>query len=187
MASRKVIYQTLQDWNNPNDVRDNGPFPCTSDDAWLGDGYYFWDTFLDLAHWWGEAQHNGKYIIVKGVCKFKRKHCFDLQGEPEHMALFISIAKLFESEGYLFDDTTVNEILEYLKENGMFDYKAVRAVGVQSISPTKWPQYSYRLLFNPETKHFIELMPAIQICFYDKNCMDMKDYEIIYPDKHKAA
>ena len=48
----KKIFQTLEDRNNPDEVESQGPFICTNN-PWLGKGYYFWDTFLDLAHWWG--------------------------------------------------------------------------------------------------------------------------------------
>lgn len=182
--ARKNIYQTLQDWENPDHVINHGPFDCTSEDAWLGDGYYFWDTFQDLAHWWGESQHKKKYIVCKGQSNFDRQLCLDLQGEPEDMALFMSIVDVMNSENLISDKTTVNEVLQYLKNIGLFHYHAVRVVGVLSVSPTKWPQYSHKLLFNPETQHFLNLMPAIQICFYNKDCMDMKDYQIIYPEKY---
>ena len=45
----KKIFQTLEDRNNPDEVESQGPFICTNN-PWLGKGYYFWDTFLDLAH-----------------------------------------------------------------------------------------------------------------------------------------
>ena len=44
----KKIFQTLEDRNNPDEVESQGPFICTNN-PWLGKGYYFWDTFLDLA------------------------------------------------------------------------------------------------------------------------------------------
>lgn len=185
--ARKIIYQTLQDWDNAPMVRQEAPFICTSEDAWLGNGYYFWDTFEKIAHWWGKSQHNDQYIICRGECDFKRQYCLDLHGEPEDMALFMSIADVMESEGLLDDKTTVCEVLMYMYYLGIFDYQAVRVVGVHSVNPKRWTDYSYRLIFDPETKHFIELLPAIQICFYEKSCMELKGFDIIYPEKYVAA
>lgn len=45
----RILYQTVEDRNNPDDVEQHGPFLCTNKMAWLGHGYYFWDTFINLA------------------------------------------------------------------------------------------------------------------------------------------
>ena len=49
-----ILYQTVDDRRNIKYVLENAPFKCTRNDAWLGEGYYFWDTFINFAHWWGE-------------------------------------------------------------------------------------------------------------------------------------
>ena len=48
------LYQTLEDRSNIDYVEENGPFICRRNSAWLGIGYYYWDTFVDNAHLWGE-------------------------------------------------------------------------------------------------------------------------------------
>ena len=40
----RIIYQTVEDRGNPDYVEQHGPFICTNKNAWLGEGYYFWDT-----------------------------------------------------------------------------------------------------------------------------------------------
>jgi hypothetical protein len=42
----------------------NAPIKCISDKAWLGDGYYFWESIED-AHWWGVKSKcaQGYYMI----------------------------------------------------------------------------------------------------------------------------
>ena len=60
------IYQTLEDRQNYDDVEKHGPYFCCARDAngtpksgvkepWLGEGYYFWDTRIADAQWWGNT------------------------------------------------------------------------------------------------------------------------------------
>ena len=37
-------YHTVEDRDNPDEIEADGPFKCTRGDAWLGPGYYFWDS-----------------------------------------------------------------------------------------------------------------------------------------------
>lgn len=63
-----VLYQTLEDRDNVDYVEANGPFLGNVRDRWLGKGYYFWDTFIDAAHYWGFVSYKVKgkdYIIAK--------------------------------------------------------------------------------------------------------------------------
>ncbi|MCZ8197056.1 MAG: hypothetical protein O9267_05585 [Flavobacterium sp.] len=184
--SRKILFQTLKD-KNPQEVINSGPFECKSDDAWLGYGFYFWDTFEYLSHWWGKVKMKNNYIVCKAKCDFNTKECFDLVGEPEHMDLFGSIIDLMRSEGLIDDETTtVSDIFYYLKYTlDIFDYSSSRAVGVNSISPDKSPEYTYRMILEPNNKkQFIDYRPAIQICLYDKKALNLSEYEIVYPDKY---
>ena len=66
----KILYQTLDDNDNADYVEQNAPFPCDRKNSWLGTGYYFWDTFIENAHWWGEVNYKNSYIICKAVCDF---------------------------------------------------------------------------------------------------------------------
>lgn len=50
---RRTLFQAVKDLDNPDEIEQNGPFKCRREDAWLGEGYYFWDSFVELAHWWG--------------------------------------------------------------------------------------------------------------------------------------
>jgi len=62
----RKIYQTLEDRNNPDVVENQGPFLCNRKDVWLGIGYYFWDSFIENAHWWGkEGARYKNYFICE--------------------------------------------------------------------------------------------------------------------------
>lgn len=184
----KILYQALKDQGNPEFVISKGPFMCTTDEAWLGHGYYFWDTFKHLPHWWGESKLNKSYIVCKAICDFSTKECFDLVGEPEHMDLFGSIAEVMEKEGLLDDETTVAEVLYHLKNKlGIFHWKACRVIGVLSISPKLYSHYTFRMIFEVGQNSFLDYRPAIQICLYEKNVMNFREYEIIFPEKYLTA
>lgn len=68
------IYQTLEDRQNYGEVEEHGPFFCyVRDDngipksgvkePWLGEGYYFWDTRITDAQWWGDTVYSQKDIL----------------------------------------------------------------------------------------------------------------------------
>lgn len=62
------IFQTVKDLDNVDQLEQQGPIFCDSNSAWLGHGYYFWDSEIDLAHWCGKVhcQYNGyDYLILK--------------------------------------------------------------------------------------------------------------------------
>lgn len=42
------------------------PVVCCRDDAWLGDGYYFWDNEIDAIHWGNNSKNRrGSFDIYK--------------------------------------------------------------------------------------------------------------------------
>lgn len=46
------LYQTVKNNGNKQSIETFGPI-YGKVDTWLGNGYYFWDGFIELAHWWG--------------------------------------------------------------------------------------------------------------------------------------
>ncbi len=50
----KIVYQTLEDrFTDLDKLEREGPYICSWENSWLGDGYYFWEAFIENAHWWG--------------------------------------------------------------------------------------------------------------------------------------
>jgi len=183
------VYQTLQNLDNANHVEDNGPFICKWTNAWLGEGYYFWEAFLNSAHWWGNSHCKGSYFICESSCVKTDTNCFDLVGDTGHMTIFSDAVDEISRRGLKNGKTTVPRILQFLKDDAkVFHFDATRAVGFTSISPEKNPQYIKRLLFElpkqGKTEHYMDYKPPIQICFYRKDSMQLKGYKIIYPDEY---
>lgn len=78
-----TAFQTLEDRDNVHEVESDGPFVCPRNNAWLGIGCYFWDTHIELAHWWGASALNNKYMITKAFLIID-ENCWDLHGCGEH-------------------------------------------------------------------------------------------------------
>lgn len=184
----KILYQTLNDRGNPEYVIENAPFPCNWNNTWLGEGYYFWDTFIENAHWWGEVRHKNKYIICKTTCEFDTNKCFDLVGDTEHMLDFSKSIELLKREKLITSETTVARVLNFIKTKIGFDYQAIRVYGIKSISEHKeeYQKYRHRLLFELSKPQFLDYKPAIQICIFEKNGLNRSNLTIEYPDEYNV-
>lgn len=178
----RKAYQTLENRGNADDIEKNGPFLCNRKDAWLGEGYYFWDSFIENAHWWGKkgACYQNGYIICESSFELNEK-CLDLHDNPEHMKMFSSTIQLMEEkELFKENQTTIGRVIEFLKQTIQFDYEAIRANGVNSISQQS--SFSKRTPFKLGKNHqYWDATPAIQICFIKKDGLNRKEFKIVYP------
>ncbi|MCC7467224.1 MAG: hypothetical protein IT261_13180 [Saprospiraceae bacterium] len=80
------------------------PIKCTSDNAWLGIGYYFW-TDLRFAHFWGKdfkSKSTGAYDIY--VAHLDISHC---------------INAVFDENGYFFFKEKIEQTISFFKERGI--------------------------------------------------------------------
>jgi hypothetical protein len=183
----KTVYQTLEDRDNPDHVCNHGPFSCNRNNAWLGNGYYFWDSFIANAHWWGVegARFPNGYYICKALYDFDEEKCFNLIDNPLHFQLFNDTKKLMMEKGlYVSNQTTVARIIHHIKDIlKLFNYEAIRVYGINSKSFNS--PYTNRTIFdkNHNTK-YLDSLPAIQICFYSKKSLNLRDYTIIYPPEY---
>ncbi len=83
----KSLFQTVEDRNNPWDIASKGPFLCSRSNAWLGEGFYFWDSFIELAHWWGNTVYGGKYVVCKSYCSNPLVETYDLYDNFDNLQL----------------------------------------------------------------------------------------------------
>jgi hypothetical protein len=183
----KTLYQTVEDRTNPDVIAENAPFVCNADNAWLGDGYYFWDSFIELAHWWGSMKYKKNYVICSFKCDFDSSLCFDLVGETEHMKQFSESIDFLKQQNLVDENTTVSRIISFLRDKvGGFNYEAVRAHGIGSVSDTspKVKKFRHRMVFEFGGRQYLDYKPAIQICIYKKNGLNLRNGRIEYPDKY---
>lgn len=186
--AKKIVYQTLEDRNTDLDkIESDGPFICQWKNSWLGDGYYFWDTFIDNAHWWGKEvrRYTNGYIICQAECDFNDIDCLDLQGNMEQLKMFKDTYELFENRGIVDKKTTVKMFIELLKsESKTFKYKAIRVNGIKSKNFNS--MYNLNLFFEPNKDQYFEFIPATQICFFTKTSLNLRNYKIVFPDEYNS-
>jgi hypothetical protein len=176
----KNLYQTLRDDDNADGVESNGPYLCDLKSAWLGRGYYFWDSAIELAHWWGKSRYpqNG-YIICRSIIH-NDDEIFDLYNNHEHRTLFLKIAKEIANSRRQ-KTLMVPEIIEYIRlHTEVFnDFKGIRAHGTNSVG-SKFSEFRFK--FVGGSIAYLDTCPAIQYCITDKSVI--RGYTIVYPNHY---
>lgn len=172
------IYQTLEDRGNYKEVESHGPYFCSakySDGSiktgvkvpWAGEGYYFWDSHIRDAHWWGETVYrkNGKnYIIGNTSYDQHSSLLFDTVSEP---SLLIQLKECGEviKRNRLIQKTTLAIIIEYLKKQPEFTYKAIR------FHPDPINISRREAIPLPGDKFVLPIIRKTQICFFDRTLL----------------
>lgn len=175
--SLRSLYQTLEDRSNIDEIENNGPFIFKNKKAWLGVGFYFWDSSIESAHWWGKSSCNNNYIICESKYNYLSEDYLDLVGNTEHMDLIKKSAVILNKKSNFL--LTVPMIVEILKRTTDFleKYKAIRAYPIKSRNNSE-----DFIFFNDNHKAYINLDPPIQICVLDKSFLYNNKFEIIYPE-----
>ena len=173
------IYQTLEDRGNYEEIERHGPYFCSiyeedgsikkgTKEPWLGEGYYFWDTWERDALWWGEViyhSHCRGFIICHTTYDQCSPLLFDLVGNLAHVRDFEKCV-LFIIERDKKRRVSVPYVLKRLKESETFNFKAVRA----------WPRTisnpdTHSKVFFPGNKTIIKGLEKVQICFFDNTLL----------------
>ena len=184
------IYQTLEDRQNDGEVEKHGPFFCSEKEAdgsqkkgikepWLGAGYYFWDTRISDAHWWGQNIYASKgYIICHTTYDQHSPLLYDLVSNVVQLDDFVKCAELIKRERrirYVRFPVVLNYLKNKVKE---FNFKAIRV----------WPHpetHKPSAIRFPDNKLFLEKADKIQVCFFDKTLLT-NPYKIVYKDRFTA-
>jgi len=181
----RSVYQTLEDRDNPDEIEESGPFECNRNNAWLGPGYYFWESFIQNAHWWGQECNSYKngYVICEASYELDDDLCFNLVDNPAHIEQFVNTIELMKKKKLFNAKTTVARVINYLKKDlKIFNFQASRVYGVNS--KRKASEYHSTIPFKPFSYQYLDLRPAIQVCFYDRKSLNLEQYRIVYPDKY---
>lgn len=187
------IYQTLEDRQNDAEVEKHGPYYCSvrypngtlksgAKEPWLGSGYYFWDTRIDDAHWWGQNAYTSKgkgYIICHTTYDQHSPFLYDMVSNVNQLDEFIECAKLIKKQrGLQFVSFPI--VLDYLKRKTKgFNFKAIRV----------WPHpetYKKKFVRFPDNKLSLAKNDMIQICFFDKTLL-INPYEIVFRNTFAAG
>lgn len=174
------LYQTLEDRSNIDYVEENGPFICEREDAWLGIGYYYWDTFVDNAHLWGKKvykKNNKDYIICLSKVNFNDENIYDLDN-PNTLLEFKIVEKKL-SETYPNKNITVAMVLEQFKQSQEFTYKAIKTRAEKDMNTFK-----QKVPFKVNSKAYLDTCPHIQVCVLDKTFIGKDNFKVIFPTEY---
>lgn len=171
------LYQTIEN-KELDEIENNGPFLCNKNNAWLGEGCYFWEDNIENAHWWGRNYPKG-YVICKSSYDYDNKNFFDFQ-DLNNLNEFRKSIELLQNK-YNIKNIRVPFVLEFMKKQDDFKkkYKAIRCYPLNQDSKEKiyFKKYGKSNVRNP----FIDLHPPIQICVFQSSFLNSK-YEICFPE-----
>jgi hypothetical protein len=171
-------YQTLEDLDNIDHVEMSGPFKCIRNDAWLGYGYYLWDSDFDWAMDWGQFAYvkYGKDFIIMSCRVDLTNKCFDLFGRVNDRITLKEIVDVMIEDGIIknFNEALLPEIIEYMKQQEVFDYNSIRA----------YDNYrnSTKLHFRKTKIEFMDMNQRVQICVISKKDVILRPIRVIYPE-----
>lgn len=184
------IYQTLEDRKNYGEVEEHGPYYCSvrydngilkagTKEPWLGGGYYFWDTRMDDAHWWGSNVYSRQgYIICHTTYEQHSAYLYDLVANVDQFEEFVKCAEEIKAKRNL-QTVKFPVVLDYLKRRAQgFDFNAIRVWP----HPEHFKKTSVRF---PDNKYILGRPDKIQICFFDKTLLTAP-YKIVYKNDFGA-
>lgn len=132
-------------------------------EPWLGDGFYFWESSIENAEYWGRTHCCGKYKIYVGEYDSNDIKCLNLVDNYECICFVAQAFKTFEDvkkrKPKLFC-----QVIYFLREQQSFrdsyDFARVPADGGM--------QNGEEILFDQRSRSRYFLVRQIQVCFWQK-------------------
>ena len=169
-------YHTLEDRNNAEEIQLIGPRKCTRANAWLGDGYYFWDSSEKWAHDWGVKGCKGRYMIFRGEIVIDQ-NAYDLYGNVAQQEAFWALYEELKRRKIIPEhELTVGKILAYMIKNGLFPYHTIRAGDM--------PNQEKSIFFGTRQKEVLRLGSRVQICLLEQETLNLQSFRVIYPEHY---
>ena len=178
------IYQTLEERGNYSEVINHGPYFCSLKDPsgflkggvrepWAGEGYYFWDSLIDDAHWWGKTIYGeSNYIICQTTYDQHSELLLDTVCYIKLLDELFNCAVFLKEEKH-YDKLTLPLLLTYLRTIKSFKYKAIR------IHPVLKKETNVDVISMPGRRYYLPRKQKVQICFFDKTLLP-NPFEIVY-------
>lgn len=177
-----ILYQTLEDRDNVDYVELNGPFLGNIRYTWLGKGYYYWDTFINLAHFWGWTSYKRfkkNYIIAKTELTLPPEKTLNLL-DPNDIQKFTTWIDEYELT-FPNKTATIEKVITHTRTimGSDFPYVAIKAQFINCIN-----QNEYQRRISPNGKAYLDLQPPIQVCILDKSIIGPNNFKVIYPTNY---
>lgn len=183
---KRTVFHTVQSTPDRDAIIKDAPFRCMDKPGeqkeWLGEGYYFWETFEELPHWWGKVRYRCKdlhYIICKTIFDCPEEDLMDLVSDTELMADIQSMVEEMRRNPYFKSTSfTAQFVINFIRKKTPFKYKAIRAYGRDASKDRSITRHIYHF-DKSRNNSTIHLCPEIQICVIDKSVLKLP-MEIYY-------
>jgi len=98
------------------------PVKCTRSDAWLGDGYYFWDDEIDALKWGHSSKkRTGRFQVYRA--DINCKNVLNTVFNEEHYRFWVK--QVEKAAKHILRKTsikpTIKDINDYFKERALWD------------------------------------------------------------------
>ncbi len=185
MSSNIVVtkgHHTCSAFRNEAVAKERAPFKsCCSEgkSPFLGEGFYFWDDNIEIAHWWGKTHYNNKYTILQYDFTLEGDSFLDLVGSRQDIYILLGLRKKLIERGDVEEkDLSVSKCIELLKKierntPGVFPYTIIRAMDIRC-KTNGWS-------FVNDKRRCGTLItnPRIIICFFCKKDIPLRTAEVV--------
>jgi len=130
-------------------------------EPWLADGYYFWESFISNAEYWGKTHCDGNYDIYCGEYDLNDPKCLNLVDNPVCIELIEQAYKTFIEEKSR-KPKYLCQVIYFLRKGNKFKsrYDFIRVVadgGMSNGDSLHYAKDSYVLY---------SIVRQIQVCFW---------------------
>jgi hypothetical protein len=177
MIGKLTLFHTVSDQKNPDFVKSNAPFICIHR-PWLGIGYYFWDSDIELAHWWGQSHYGGKYMICETIGEIDEM-CLDLMDGGQRLAFKAKCGEFLLKMKKKASQVTVREMLDFWITQDREAFNSVRALPTADLGFSI--KTGFKLKFTKKGSAYLDFSLPVQVCLYDKKALSLQKLKIVYP------
>lgn len=165
------------------------PIKCSTSDARLGHGYYFWDSIIDAAHWWGGVHYGGNYIICQSFYDAHSDKLFDLLGNLAHRD---ELKEFSDGLHRMYpEDMSLAQILAIMNARNKFNQRfwAIRAEFIKVEAP---PDKNLDFIVSPPVREkgrttVMHCGNRVQLCVTNLDFLLEGAYTAIYPEYRDAS
>ncbi|WP_396188075.1 hypothetical protein [Flavobacterium sp.] len=146
------------------------PQPCTRDDAWLGEGYYFWKDETDAFDWGHNSKKRNGYFEVY-TCDINSDNYLDTVFNEKHYNFWIAqlekIAKKIAKKIMVktHEKPTLKELNDYIRDKAI--WPQVEYIQFQDLPTNSERSLVKPIVYKQGKIRTVAFRKRIQICVYN--------------------
>lgn len=142
------------------------PQPCTRDDAWLGEGSYFWKDESDAIDWGHNSKKRTGYFEIY-TCEITSESYLDTVFNEEHYNFWIKqlekIAKKIMVKTY--EKPTLKELNDYIRDKEI--WPQLEYIQFQDLPTNSERALVKPIVYSQGKVRTVAFRKRIQICVYN--------------------